>query len=285
MKNLVIAIFASFFLAGCGTDSTQTSKPTQTIHKLTQEEVLELAKKGQLNLLYAKYEDKNGDKLNTELKNLLDRNKLGRDFYGDKEGNIKRIEVHPLSQEDTFFEIQLGVLLRKDYFEGITFIPVDCSKNKEILEKLFDKDQNARNGTGEDTDDKNQVILLSLLEECGFPTKKEVGEKGMDGIFFVLQHSYQNIMAYYYGDMQKATTKGVFEESTFALMQDRLLMHFGHKQIYGTQIIREGLYDLEKPSEVNKRREKVGLPPIEEYLKRFELNYEEEMKRMETKNR
>lgn len=55
-------------------------------------------------------------------------------------------------------------------------------------------------------------------------------------------------------------------------MTDRLLMHFGYPQVYGSQILNGELYTIENPDSVDIRRASVGLGPLEEYLKNFDLN-------------
>jgi hypothetical protein len=51
-------------------------------------------------------------------------------------------------------------------------------------------------------------------------------------------------------------------------------MDEGEPQLYGTQIKDGKLYDLESPKTVNKRRQEMGLGPIEDYLKAFNLSLE-----------
>jgi hypothetical protein len=52
-----------------------------------------------------------------------------------------------------------------------------------------------------------------------------------------------------------------------ALLKDRVLMHQGKPQIYGSQFNSDGdkwvLYDLEDPSHVDERRKSVHLMPLE----------------------
>jgi hypothetical protein len=55
-------------------------------------------------------------------------------------------------------------------------------------------------------------------------------------------------------------------------------MRKGEKQIYGSQVVfsktgEQEFYPIEDEKNVNIRREKVGLPPIEEYAKYFSIKY------------
>ena len=64
------------------------------------------------------------------------------------------------------------------------------------------------------------------------------------------------------------------------MMEDRVLLGEGKKQIYGTQL-RSGrdtggqwvLEPIEDEAGVDARRAAVGLPPLAEYLKAFGLEY------------
>lgn len=55
-------------------------------------------------------------------------------------------------------------------------------------------------------------------------------------------------------------------------------MYKGEKQIYGSQITagEDGtrrVYDIQDEINVNKRRQEVGLMPLEEYAKQFGIKY------------
>ena len=60
----------------------------------------------------------------------------------------------------------------------------------------------------------------------------------------------------------------------YALMKDRILMDDGKPQIYGTQWHNGKLYKLESPENVNKRRKEMGLEPLEQYLKIFNIEHQ-----------
>ena len=157
-----------------------------------------------------------------------------------------------------------------------------CDSIDPILAEVYRKDQEVRQGAGDmmTVDQENRKTVISILEKCGFPKADEVERQSYNAIFMVLQHSPGSIRGYYYRDVEQAVANGKINRSTFALMQDRLLMDFGYKQVYGTQIMNDQLYELQDPDNVNVRRAEVGLGPIETYVKYFNLDYEEEIKRM-----
>jgi hypothetical protein len=59
------------------------------------------------------------------------------------------------------------------------------------------------------------------------------------------------------------------------MAEDQIRVEEGRKQIYGTEVTQgpDGiprLYPLEDPESVDERRKLVGLPPLDEYLRRAE---------------
>ena len=71
-----------------------------------------------------------------------------------------------------------------------------------------------------------------------------------------------------------------------ALMEDRVAVRQGKKQIYGSQIHTNpetGEYivaPLLNPVKVNERRKTIGLVPIEHYVMRWNINWIKELKRL-----
>jgi hypothetical protein len=64
------------------------------------------------------------------------------------------------------------------------------------------------------------------------------------------------------------------------MLEDRILMKEGRKQIYGTQVYsgpetggKLQLYPIEDEAHVDERRAAVGMPPLAEYLRAFGLDY------------
>jgi len=65
-----------------------------------------------------------------------------------------------------------------------------------------------------------------------------------------------------------------------ALLEDRVAIKHGRKQIYGSQITTDDsgsfLAPLEDPEHVDGRRAEAGLPPLAEYLRRFNMTWNPE---------
>ena len=172
-------------------------------------------------------------------------------------------------------------------------IPLDCTQRDSLFALLYQKDQEVRTQGGDmlAVDQQNFDLLISYIDQCGWPkfsTKQNTLKKRREyqirsAPFLVLQHSFKEAMANYYFDLKTSVNEGEMELNNLALYQDRLLMYFGLPQVYGTQIRhnkdRIYLYQLWSPEGVNERRKEVQLIPIEAYLERHGIDYEEEVRR------
>jgi hypothetical protein len=167
------------------------------------------------------------------------------------------------------------------YVGSVELVEVDCSKKGEILEEVFTSDQRIRKQNVPfkefaKEDHKNQELVISLLEKCGMPASEEVSEKQLFIIWLVLQHANKKYRKKYFPEIEKAVNNGYLPKEQYALMKDRILMEEGKPQLYGTQITNGKLYKLESPETVNERRKEMGMKPIEEYLKQYNIEFESE---------
>mgnify|MGYP000011318830 CR=1 FL=1 len=127
-------------------------------------------------------------------------------------------------------------------------------------------------------DSLNTLRILEIIEERGYPGKTLVGDQASTA-FLVIQHADIEIQEKYLPIMTEAAEKGEMPYSSLALLIDRINMRNNKPQIYGSQLQRDEetggwmFYYIEDEKNVNKRREKVGLGPLEEYAKRFGLEY------------
>lgn len=124
-------------------------------------------------------------------------------------------------------------------------------------------------------------VNLGKIEEIfkvyGYPGKSLVGEKYMNVAFMVVQHSTDNAIAKYLPLIGQAVEKGELKSSSFAIMVDRSQTDKGEKQTYGSQLAETNqgvkLRPIADEENVNVRRKKVGLLPLEEYLKGWNIVY------------
>ena len=79
--------------------------------------------------------------------------------------------------------------------------------------------------------------------------------------------------------MREAVKNGKAAGSSLALLEDRVALGQEKKQIYGSQIHRDqrtGKYfvaPIEDEFNVNRRRASVGLEPLEDYVKHWNIDY------------
>ncbi|MGJ8665175.1 MAG: DUF6624 domain-containing protein [Patiriisocius sp.] len=127
-----------------------------------------------------------------------------------------------------------------------------------------------------DVDARNRDRLKQIFKEFGFPTKQLIGKDGMDGIFFIIQHSdsdkeWQKSQL---NNIEAAVKNGDLEAENFAYLYDRIKVNNGEKQLYGTQFKNVDyinniveLAETEDRKNLDVRRREIGLMPIDLYKK------------------
>ena len=121
--------------------------------------------------------------------------------------------------------------------------------------------------------------ITRFIDEHGWLGPDVVGERGASTFFLVIQHADSATMRRYVPKLRAAVKAGRAKASELAMMEDRILTDAGHPQIYGTQVNNDPetnrffSFPIRDEKNVNKRRAKVGLPPIEEYARRFGFEY------------
>ena len=129
-------------------------------------------------------------------------------------------------------------------------------------------------------DSINLIEIQKILDERGWLGADVIGNQGNSTIFLVIQHSPLEVQEKYLPMMREAVTKGNARASSLALLEDRVALRKGGKQIYGSQVGRDketGEYfvsPLEDPENVDKRRAEVGLGPIASYISNWGMTWD-----------
>lgn len=124
-------------------------------------------------------------------------------------------------------------------------------------------------------DAENLEKIKSILSKYGWLGPDEVGFEASQAIFLVIQHADLKTQEQFLPLVRKAAEMGKTLNSNLALMEDRVALRKGDKQIYGSQIWTDpetGEYFvdlLRDPLTVDDRRAKVGLPSMSDYLNQF----------------
>jgi len=146
--------------------------------------------------------------------------------------------------------------------------------NRQVMKKLV--------AVGEKQaaiDKKLLKRLEEIIQKYGWPTISMVGAEASEVAFLIIQHADLSYQKKYFPLLKQAAAKKEARPDHVAMMEDRMLMGEGKKQIYGTGLRTDDttnelkLWPIENEEEVDARRAAVGLPPMAEYLKMMGLKY------------
>lgn len=285
LKYLVIGLL-TILLSSCNQGGKYTP---DNLRKLSEKELLENAEKRKtFSFDDVVYKNENGIEISLDsVKKIPNIQEWTADSYVNENNEIKELILRRATEKDKEFQEKLTVIYEKvTYIEEIvdTVIPIeiDCNNIQEILTKVYTLDQDMRtNGKGIDPniDRENLITVVSLIEKCGMPTLKEVNQEQMSAIWFVFQHADNYHRKKYLPQLKASVTNGDLRKSQMALMEDRILKMDGKAQIYGSQMTDDRetggwkIYDLENPETVDKRRAEVGLQPLSEYVKQWDIEF------------
>lgn len=203
--------------------------------------------------------------------------------------DLANLKSHPY-WSDFLFKIQKVVDAREAQYEQ----PL----RKELLQ-ILEVDQKTRadyrnavkeTGSGSATadsllllmemsDNSNLKKVIEILEHKGWPSRKAVGDDGLQALFLVIQHSNLEIQEHYLPLMKEAVRRGDLRAPAFAMVQDRIAIQKGGKQIYGSQIgqsVNSKTYyvlPIEDPENIDKRRLDIGMEPMKDYVSKWGINW------------
>lgn len=286
MKNTFYHCLLAFVLLAVTCKQPDPTIQYSRLKRLDTKSILERAKNKQFSYLYAKFVNSQGEKLNEEERDLLDRGEMGKDYYVNHLGEIVEIRVRPIKQEDMFLESRLRGILSYQISDSL-LVDVDCVNMKSSFEAELTNVPAIDTSLSDSLyfaarmqlSKKQQGFVASVLKNCGVPDRSVVGDADMETFLAVLRGN-SSLVSLYFDDLKKASEEGKIDPKHWGIIQDNLLLVNRFPQIYGSQVWRDALYDLQDPDNVNQRRLPLGFRPIEEYLEGFGLNFEEEKKRM-----
>lgn len=145
-------------------------------------------------------------------------------------------------------------------------------------------------------DSINLIKVTEILDKHGWVGPEKVGGQANQTLFLVIQHADLATQQKYLPMMREAVRNKKASPSGLALLEDRVALREGRKQIYGSQIgmdektQKHYVLPLEDPENVDKRRAEVGLEPIANYVKRWNVvwdveEYKRELPELEAKQR
>lgn len=128
-------------------------------------------------------------------------------------------------------------------------------------------------------DRKNQARLEAIIAKHGWPGAHLAGLAGADAAFLILDHAPQAFQKKYLPKLQAATKANDVPPMWAAMVEDRVRVNDGKRQLYGTQVLMKPgsktweLRPIEDEAHVDDRRAAVGFEPLAEYLKAFGIDY------------
>lgn len=173
---------------------------------------------------------------------------------------------------------EINIPLQKELFE----IKIEDQKvRKWTMEPGFNTNNPPKELVAEmvKVDEKNTARLKAIIKEHSWPTKDLVGVEGMAAIFLIIQHSSDHaFQEQLLPSLKKSYLNGDgITGQQVALLTDRVLIHQGKKQRYGTQvdIIDSGVVfkPIKDKTNVDKRRKEMGMPSLVVYTKIIEELY------------
>lgn len=159
--------------------------------------------------------------------------------------------------------------------------PTRPALRRELL-FMKDRDQELRNAAGAggsptsttagvQIDAVNLRRLKHIVIQDGFPTRTMVGDDGVDAAWLLTQHADSDpaFQARILRVLAARVRQHAFDPSELAMLTDRVLIHEGKPQRYGTQFGNDGSGlkpgKMEDPAHVDQRRASVGLGPLADY--------------------
>lgn len=127
-------------------------------------------------------------------------------------------------------------------------------------------------------DSLNTLAVSAILDKYGWLSAEQTSADANLTLFLVIQHAELAVQLKYKPMMYEAVKQGKAKGSHYALLLDRTNMHQDKLQVYGSQANMAGdsktyLFPITDEPNVNKRRLEIGLSPLEEYARLFDINY------------
>jgi hypothetical protein len=129
-------------------------------------------------------------------------------------------------------------------------------------------------------DSINQLKVAKIIDQYGWLGADVVGDQGNSTLFLVIQHADTKMQEKYIPLMRDAVKKGNAFAGDLALMEDRLALRHGKRQIYGSQIGPDSetntyfIFPIEDPDHVDERRKAVGLGTLSEYVSHWDIKWD-----------
>ncbi|WP_316836009.1 DUF6624 domain-containing protein [Pedobacter nutrimenti] len=185
------------------------------------------------------------------------------------------------SKFDTSLMATLDSIYNKDQSTRIAYIK---AKQRNESTALLD----SLNSNMRSIDVQNLQKVNAIIKKHGWLGPQKVGVQASQALFLVIQHADLKTQEYYLPMIRAAEKNGETLSSNLAIFEDRICMRTGKKQIYGSQGFTDKetgnkyIYPVIDVDNLDKRRETMGMPPMQEYSKGWDLEkYKKELPKIE----
>jgi hypothetical protein len=126
------------------------------------------------------------------------------------------------------------------------------------------------------TDSANTAWLKAYVARWGWPTAEQVGRDNVNAAFFIVQHAVHDtaFMRAMLPFIEQAYDRAEVKGDAVAMLTDRIEVKAGRRQVYGTQLsLKDGRFVLDPIADsagVDARRQRLGLMPLAEYLRKID---------------
>lgn len=111
--------------------------------------------------------------------------------------------------------------------------------------------------------------MSGMLDRFGLPTRAMVGPAGSDAAMLIVQHSWplqERVLS-----LAQALPRGEISPEKLGMLEDRVLVHRGKPQRYGTQFTAgpDGAFRFAPVADtvgLDARRSAAGMPPLAQYV-------------------
>lgn len=128
-------------------------------------------------------------------------------------------------------------------------------------------------------DSANTTWLKAVVARRGWPGRSAVGPEASGAAFLIVQHAVHDssFQAHALSLMERGVPTGEVRGADVAMLADRVAVHRGQPQRYGTQAkLLDGrmvLDPIADSAHVDERRAALGMPPLREYVRVLDSMY------------
>ncbi len=184
-------------------------------------------------------------------------------------------QVHTFTIDESKFKTELlpalDTLYKEDQSNRLKYVELTTNKApKKAIDSIY--------AIIKQKDAANLIKVTKILSQYGWLGPQDVGMDRSQALFLVIQHADLKTQQKYLPMIKKAEKEGKTFSSNLAILQDRIAMREGKKQLYGSQRFQDKttgiryIYPMIDPDKLDQRRKLMGLQPMKEYETGWDVN-------------